>query len=60
MAPERPCRRVKFAVRDMGIGIAADETDLLFERFSQVDGSSQRRYGGGAGLGLAIAKDLVD
>ena len=55
MAPERA---VEFAVEDNGIGIANDELDKIFDAFYQVDGSSTREYGG-AGLGLSIAKSLV-
>jgi PAS domain S-box-containing protein len=51
--------RLTFAVRDTGIGIAAPNLDKLFTPFSQVDESSTRRYGG-IGLGLAIAKKLVE
>jgi PAS domain S-box-containing protein len=46
-------------VRDQGCGIAPDKLAVLFQRFSQVDGSSTRRHGG-TGLGLAICKGLVE
>nr|WP_239027338.1 response regulator [Ramlibacter algicola] len=50
--------RVRFDVRDSGIGIDPAQHDLIFEAFQQADGTISRRYGG-TGLGLSISRDLA-
>ena len=47
-----------FAVQDTGIGLTAQQQQLLFQTFQQVDGSNTRKHNG-AGLGLAMSKNLA-
>lgn len=50
--------QITFSVADQGIGISRENQEIIFDSFRQVDGGHTRKAGG-AGLGLAIAKQLV-
>jgi CheY-like chemotaxis protein len=50
---------VEFSVKDTGIGIPEDKLQSIFERFRQAESHATRKYGG-SGLGLSIAKELVE
>jgi len=55
-SPERV--RIQFAIEDTGIGVPEDKLQYIFDKFSQAEEATTRKFGG-SGLGLAISKGLV-
>lgn len=58
-AGTEPARRISFTVADTGPGMDGQDLKRVFEEFEQADGTSTRRHGG-AGLGLAISRRIVE
>ena len=54
-----PGDNIEVTVRDTGIGIAADRLESIFEKFTQADDTTARRFGG-TGLGLPISAELAE
>ena len=60
ISAKRINHEVQVSVRDTGIGIPPEHLPHLFDRFYRVDKSRSRRAGGGSGIGLTIARALVE
>lgn len=59
LAQNESAIKLKVEIKDTGVGIPEDSMTRLFERFSQADTSTTRKYGG-TGLGLSICKKLIE
>ena len=59
LSPEAEEGVIQFRVKDSGIGMTQEEADRVFEKFTQADNSTTRRFGG-TGLGLSICTQLIE
>jgi len=59
MESERGRAKVKFSVKDSGIGVTQEQKEKIFDAFSQADSSITRKYGG-TGLGLTISSSFIE
>jgi histidine kinase len=60
VAAQKNAEFVQFSVSDSGIGLSETDRDLVFTRFYRADQSRSRHAGGGSGIGLTIARHLVE
>ena len=60
LSARRVADEIHISVRDTGIGISAEQLPRVFDRFYRIDRSRSRQAGGGSGIGLTIARALVE
>jgi len=60
ISAKRISNEIEFSIRDTGIGIPAEHLSHIFDRFYRVDKSRSRQAGGGSGIGLTIARSLIE
>ncbi|MCG3141715.1 MAG: Adaptive-response sensory-kinase SasA [Anaerolineae bacterium] len=60
ISAKRTSNDIQFSIRDTGIGIPAEHLSHIFDRFYRVDKSRSRQAGGGSGIGLTIARALIE
>lgn len=60
ISAKRISNEIEFSIRDTGIGIPPEHLSHIFDRFYRVDKSRSRQAGGGSGIGLTIARSLIE